>query len=119
MKRLIKLIFANFVFTNETRKAVELFYQIDQNQDLELTVDEVATWIERTVALDRKIKTGQILKAYDDNQNGRVDKHELVYHTAGLDEETREKYLGKFEMVDVDQDWGLTRARKIKSFVSN
>ena len=108
MTRLINLFFIDFALSNDTRKAVELFYQIDKNQNLELTVDEVAKWIERTVALDRKIKSGQILKAYDNNRNGRVDKHELLYHTAGLDEETAQKYLGKFEMVDVDEDQGST-----------
>ena len=87
----IVLAVLKFAACNETRKAVELFYSVDTNRDLQLSVDEVSSWIEKTSALDRKIRTAEILKAYDDNENGRVDLHELKYHTKELDEETQEK----------------------------
>ena len=93
-------IFLKLVACDETRKAVELFYSVDANRDLQLSVDEVSKWIEKTSALGRKIQTNEILKAYDDNENGRVDLHELKYHTKELDEETREKsgYLLKCKL---------------------
>ena len=69
--------FFTIAFANEAYDAVTLFHRIDSNNDRQLTADEVAQWIERTVALDQKLKTGQILKAYDDNGNGRVDRHEM------------------------------------------
>ena len=88
----ITVVFLKFAACKETRKAIELFYSVDTNRDLQLSVDEVSKWIEKTSALDRKIRTNEILRAYDDNQNGRVDLHELKYHTKELDKETREKF---------------------------
>ena len=73
------LTFFTLALANETYDAVTLFHQIDRNYDQQLTVNEVAQWIERTVALDRKLKTDQIFKAYDDNENGRVDRHEMQF----------------------------------------
>ena len=75
--RLLTLL--TLAVANETYDAVTLFHQIDRNYDQQLTVNEVAQWIERTVALDRKLKTDQIFKAYDDNENGRVDRHEMQF----------------------------------------
>lgn len=88
-------------------KARDLFRRVDTDGDRELSAPELAHWLEKSAAHERKLISLDILRQYDLNSNGFVELSEMKQSVESQGAEILTKYIAKFEVADKDQSESL------------